>query len=71
MQHAQKLRPWISAKDPVMALVLTMKRVGWSFRGVTAAVDDWGGEWDLMFYSPGFLSQLVAHSARRASDRRA
>ena len=55
----------------MQALVLTMTRVGWRFSGATAALDERGREWDLMFYSPACVSLQVAQAVRLASDRRA
>jgi len=59
------------ASDPVVVLLLSLRRLGWSAPTHTEFVTDLGVKLDLMYLAPGMVSQLAETAAGRATDRHA
>ena len=61
-------QPWRLVKDPIAALILTMRRIGWAFEGDDpyVIVDARGNRHEVRRRSPAFFGSLVRHECRRA-----
>ena len=65
----RNVQRWSSARGPVDAVRLTMRRLSWEWDGPWRWRDDMGATLDLMILSPAMVKQLAAAAARRALER--
>ena len=58
-------RPWSSVAGPLAALILSMRRIGWSFVNARSAKDDLGNVWSFIQDPPIAVERAAQASVRR------